>query len=57
MNDQNNLFLLKREFFRLVDEFEQCQIHTIKYEIKKDILLLQEALDRYAIYDEKTGET
>lgn len=45
MNDKNEQSLFKRELYRLVEEIERCEIHTVKCEIGKDILLLKKVLD------------
>jgi hypothetical protein len=38
-------FLLRREFYRLVEEYNRCTLTRVKCEIKKDILLLEEVLN------------
>ncbi|MBU3568634.1 hypothetical protein IUK39_00325 [Priestia aryabhattai] len=38
-------FLLRREFYRLIEEYNRCTLTHIKGEIKKDILLLEEVLN------------
>lgn len=45
MNDENEQLLFKRKLYLLVKEIEQCEIPTVKCEIRKDILLLKKVLD------------
>jgi len=38
-------FLLRREFYRLLEEYNRCTHTHVKYAIKEDILLLRKVLN------------